>query len=118
MFGLPEGIDFTFLVNAALIQVCIGENEVVLNFDSGVSIMCASTIRYTQAGREARSFDDPRDAGKILVELLSAVIDGASGSTDGTLQLLWSTGAQVDLLDSWKEYESYTVKHGETLIVV
>ena len=118
MFGLPVGVDLTFLLGAALIQVCIGENEVVLNFDSDVSIMCASTVRYTRVGGAAESLDDARDAGKVLVELLSAVIEGASGSTDGTLLLRWSSGGQVELLDSWKEYESYTVRHGETMIVV
>jgi hypothetical protein len=36
----------------------------------------------------------------------------------GTLRLTWSSGHVVDIVDSWKEFESYTVTTDDKVIVV
>lgn len=118
MFGLPADVDVSFLVGAVLIQVCAGENEVVLNFDEDVSIMSAATIRYAEDGEPQRELEDARTVSKALIDLLGQTIVRADGNLDGTLRLFWSNDSRVELLDSWGDYESYTVRHGETLIVV
>lgn len=119
MYGLPKSVDLSFLVGATLIQVCVGENEVVLNFDGDISVMSASSVRYAQAGeRDAVLFEEARPAGQVLLGLLGTAISEVANYGDGTVGLLWSSGERVELLDSWKEYESYTIRHGDLLIVV
>ena len=45
MYGLPLDTDLRFLVGSVLTQVCIGENEVLLNFEPETSIMVAASAR-------------------------------------------------------------------------
>jgi hypothetical protein len=118
MYGLPADSNFDFLKGAQLIQVCTGENELILNFDRDISIMCASDIRVGSTGQSATLFELPRDATLEVIKLLGDLITTAEGSTDGTLRIGWSRGVSTELLDTSDNYESYTVKYGEQLIVV
>jgi hypothetical protein len=118
VYGLSADVDLSFLIGAVLIQVCVGENEVILNFDSEVSIMSAASVRYGGAGAMPETIDTAQGAGRALIGLLGQGVVSAEGSDDGTLRVLWSAGDRVEFLASWKEYESYTIRHGETLIVV
>lgn len=119
MYGLPEGIDLSFFVGATLVQVCIGENEVILNFDGEVSLMCSSSVRYAGAGKtESLLLADAKLAGAAVLDLLGSNVTEVSAARDGTLALTWSAGDRLELSDSWTEYESYTIRHGDQFIVV
>jgi len=118
MYGLPPDVDLGFLVEAQLLQVCTGENEVILNFDREISIMCASEIRSEAVGSLAVLFEKPREATISLVDLLGDVVASVDGAVNGTLQIRWSSGALTEFLDTWEKFESYTVRHGDLLIVV
>jgi len=118
MYGLPPDIDLLFLKEATLLQVCIGENEVVLGFFPQISIMVASTIRVVRPEGSMQTLEDARDAGISLSRLLGDSIQEVAGSTDGTLCLTWGSGEVVEILDTWKEFESYTIQKGDRIIVV
>lgn len=61
MHKLSRDTDLTCLLGAELVQVCIGTNEVILNFDRGVRITILSdfalgepngpTVRYLPSGQ-------------------------------------------------------------------
>ena len=118
MYGLPKDIDLGFLVGAKLLQVCVGENEVIANFDPAVSVMIASAVRLHPADDLLRTLEDSKAIGSALLPLLGAAVRDASGTPDGTLHLVWENGTIVDILDSWAEFESYTIRNGDDLIVV
>ena len=44
MYGLAEDADLSFFKGAFLEQVCLGANQVILNFDQGVSISSACWV--------------------------------------------------------------------------
>jgi hypothetical protein len=118
MYGLPDDIDLSFLEGATLLQVCLGENEVILRFDPDLSITIESTFRARTPARQGALFRDPRSAAAVLVELISDVITKAHGRTDGTLRLSFSRGGVLEIYDDSKQYESYQIQHGKDLYVV
>ncbi len=117
MYGLSADVDLQFIEGGTLIQACIGENEVVLRFDNDVSVMVASNVRLTHDGSSIL-IEDAREVGRRVTELLGDQITSAQGSPDGTTTLRWARGAVLDLLDTWDAYESYTITHGDAVIVV
>lgn len=118
VYGLPADIDLSFLVGTTLTQVCMGQNEFILNFDTGTSIMVASTVRLHGSTTDATEIDSAVEAGKILTAELGASVESASGTEDGTTTIVWSTGTVLSVLDTWPDFESYTITHGSTILVV
>ncbi len=118
MHRLPPDTDLSFLVGATLTQVCIGENEFILNFDTGPAIMVASSVRISARHAEAVELDSAVAAGGKLTAELGGRVESAVGTVDGTTTLTWSSGTVVSLLDNWADYESYTIRHGSTIVVV
>lgn len=118
MFGLPEDVDLSFLVHATLLQVCLGESETIMNLEPGISMMIASVMVLEIAGEERREFDSTLDCARFLVPLLGQSIVGVDGQPDGRLTLDWSGDVRLEILDSYEEFESYTIRQGNTLIVV
>ena len=49
---------------------------------------------------------------------LNQTVAEAEGSEDGTLRLAFDTGETLTIYDDSAEYESYTIRHGERVIVV
>lgn len=118
MYGLPVETDLSFLRSAALIQVCIGENETILNLHPRISIMIASSVQIVLPSGPPSTLEDPKLIGPAMLPLLGSPIAEVSIVPPGTLRLIWSSGHILDILDSWKEFESYTVTNGDTVIVV
>lgn len=119
MYGLPSDVDLTFFSGARLLQVCIGENEVILNLHPGISVMIASAVRLSTPDGAEQSGEDARKAGTMLLPYLGNVIREATGAPDGTLEISWAeSGHVLEIFDSWREFESYTIRAGERLIVV
>lgn len=99
-------------------QVCIGENEVILNMTSEISIMITSNVLIIrEQGPEERS-EDARHAGASMLAILGNTIVQVQGTRDGTLRIKWDSGAELHIFDTWKEFESYTIRNGVSLLVV
>lgn len=119
MYGFPPDTNVDFLVGARLTQVCVGENEVIVRYSpDGISVMIATTVRLTEPNTTQHVLEDARETGSALLPLLGCVVSEVSTKPDGTLRLRWSSDHVLEVLDSSKEYESYTIHHGDTTIVV
>jgi hypothetical protein len=118
VFGLPPDVDFSFLAGATCLQVCIGQQEVILRLHSDISVLIGSTVRVTAPGGVTRTIDAAVETGVALLSLLAADVSEATGARDGTLTISWTNGWKLQILDSSAEYESYTVSHGDQIIVV
>lgn len=117
MYGFPPDVDLSFLEGAVLVQVCVGENEIILNLEPNISIMATSTVLVEREGQRD-TCDDARTAGIALLPLLGASVVTVIGSADGTLDVSWSRGIRTRILDSWQDFESYTIRHGARVYVV
>lgn len=118
MYGLPDNFALDSFREATLIQVCLGQYQVQLRFDQnrGVSIETRYTVH--DASGEQQEFVDVTDGAAALAALLGSRIDRATGTTDGTLTLMFVTGAKVIVYDDSDQYESYQINDGDRLIVV
>lgn len=110
MNGLPASLDLSFLDHRQLLQVCLGEFHVQLTFDEDVSLDCESdfTLDDTRYG--------VRDAHALHV-LLGLRVDAVSRAGRGDLRLQLGPHTLV-VHDANDDYESYTLRHGTTVIVV
>lgn len=110
MYGLASTTDFSFLVGATLIQVCFGENELILRFDSGTSILIEGDFRVGTT--EQVEYSSPAPAASPITALLGEQVREYRISDDSELELEFANGIRVTLADSSREYESYQVTHG------
>lgn len=118
MYGLPSDLDLGFIVGSTLLQVCIGQNEVILRFDMEISITIESRFLVRDpSGHEAVFESAPRGAAS-LVNLLAESVVGVNGDEDGTLRLSFGKGGILEVYDASKEYESYQIQHGRVIHVV
>jgi hypothetical protein len=44
MFEIPANFDFSFLIGRTLLQLGIGNNEIILNLDEEIQILCEAPI--------------------------------------------------------------------------
>jgi hypothetical protein len=117
MFGLPEGTDLSFLVNAELEQVCIDTIQVIFKCDHRISINVQSAFAIRRGG-EVQEFEQSRDAAAAVVSLLSHSIIRETHSADGWLELDFDNGSSLILRDRDAHYESYQIWHADQIIVV
>jgi hypothetical protein len=107
MKELPIERDLDFLVGSTLLQVCIGENELILRFDEEISITIESKFLVRDSNGLETAFDSSRSAAASLVKLLSDTVKNVLGQSDGTLRLWFTRGDILEIFDSSEGYESY-----------
>jgi hypothetical protein len=118
MYGLPKEIDLSFLVGRELLQVCFGRHDLNLNFDRNVHISVTSCIGYSGVQGDLCRQEDFAAASQFLTSLLSQTVLSVKGDDEGTLVLIFSGGPELFVYDNSKQYESYTIQHGEQIVVV
>jgi hypothetical protein len=118
MNRLPSDLDLSFFKDKPLFQVCIGANELILNFDDYVSITVTSRIGLTGILASHDTYEDFSKAAPAVVALLNDVVVAAEGDSAGTLTLTFRSGIKLEFYDTSDHYESYLVKNGDKVIVV
>ena len=120
MYGLSRDIDLSFLKGRQVEQVAIGIYQIIFGFDEDVKISVESQFNYFDGQRELVWKPEP-SASQIAAQtltLLGATIEKFEGHANGTLELVFSNGCRLTILDSSSEYESYDItRPGQTIIV-
>ena len=120
MYGLSRVIDLSFLKDRQVEQVAIGVYQIIFGFDEDVRISVERQFHYFDGQREWVWKPEP-GASQIAAQtltLLGATIEKFAGHAKGTLELLFSNGCRLTILDSTSEYESYDItRPGQTIIV-
>ncbi len=118
MNPLPSGTNLDFFIGKTLDQVCIGANEVILNFGdyTSISIECDFLIQDQHAVRTP--FEDSRSAASALAQLIAEAVQKVSSQEDGTLKVWFTRGDILEIYDTWEMYESYVIQHHDTFYVV
>lgn len=118
MYGLPSTVDLSFLNGIHLLQVCVGVNEVILNFYPDVTITITSCFHILDNGVKMESRSSRNCTISKLIDLLDETVIDVKGERCGTLRIAFSGGAVIVLMDDSPEFESYTIRHGDVVIVV
>jgi hypothetical protein len=118
MYGIPSGMDLSFFNERTLIQVCIGAHDLILNFDGGVSVAVTSSVALATSAVPYHRQDDFREAASCLVRLIDRKVESAGSEGAGTLRIRFAGDDTLYIFDDSEQYESYTIKNRERLIIV
>lgn len=118
MYGLPNDLNLAFFKGKLLLQACFGAHDLILNFDGGVSITVTSSVGCVSSAGSIQHYDDFRQVAPLVLALLNQTILSAEGDQTGTLTLRFDGGGTLAIYDDSNEYESYTIKNGDLMIVV
>jgi hypothetical protein len=108
--GLPPEVDLSFFRGCTLLQVCIGQNEVILNFDPPATVTVVTAFLLC---RRIHANGEPG-----LPGLLGEQVEDVQWRPDGTLTLLFPGGQFIQLCDDSEQYESYVITHGNRTYAV
>jgi len=119
MYGLPENIDLKFFEQQELLQICVGKNEVILNFTGHISVTIQSRFACSNSKPLSIANDELPLAAYPLLYFIGALVVKAEGDTDGTLRLTFSNTELLLVHDDDPNYESYVItRNGQTVIIV
>ena len=117
MNGVPQDIDLSFFVDLTLMQVCVGEYELILNFSEHVSVLVQGNFEivpiFTVSGVSKRLSDI-----LAVLSLLGMKTVGVKRDGSHTLILEFSGGRCLLLHDNSPSYESFVITTPHTTIVV
>jgi hypothetical protein len=113
MYGLPKDIDLSFFVGQQLLQICLGEYQVLLNFDDVSVNMNNAEYSFRGTRREAGGA-----TGGDLVSLLGKTCTAAVRVGEGDLRLEFGEEVVVFHDSNAPYYESYTINNVDGVIVV
>jgi hypothetical protein len=118
MHGLPSNVNLDFFIKKTFLQMCIGANDLILNFDNDVSITVTSSIGCLDSTGKIHKGEDFLKIAPILGLLLNCTVVSVKGDKSGTLKLEFDNGGKLEIYDDSEQYESYIIKNGEQIIVV
>ncbi len=118
MYGLPHDVNLDFFEGKVLLQACFGAHDLILNFDGDVSVTVTSSIGWASPDGAIQRHDDFRQVAPQVLGLLNQPVTSATAVDAGTLSLHFADGSRLYVYDDSKEYESYTIKNGDQMIVV
>jgi Family of unknown function (DUF6188) len=113
MYKLPTDLELSFVTGAQLLQVCVGQNEVIVNFDRNIRITILSEIEVSVAAPAESNTRSARIA--ALLDLLGAQVVHAAITAAGALVVRFESGTTLEVLEDNECYESFWIQHGERL---
>lgn len=118
MYRLQSDPKIDVLKGETLIQVCFGENDLILNFSGDISIGTYSCIGIALDEQPARRYEDFSAISGDLLKLLSKEVASVSWTKEGTISITFSSGGVVEFYDDSQQFESYTITKPNGLVVV
>lgn len=118
MNGIPESIDGALLVGATLIQICVGQNEVILHFSNGTAVTIECQVGVGVAGDPISWESGAVKSGAAFLPLLGADVVHMAVLSRAQMEIRFSPDARVILCDSNSHYESFSIQKGDLRITV
>lgn len=107
MNGLSANVDLTPLSGVRVIQLCFGENELQLRFDTGARAVVESVVVYRDAAALELRTSKYSEAAAVLCRMLGQQVLSAARETDGGLYLRFENGDELRILNDSAKYESF-----------
>ena len=118
MYRLGKDVDLSFLKDAQLLQVCVGKNELILNFDRGIRLTVLSDFVVSAPAGRPTEYQDPIQGAPSVLPLLHDSIAAARATDDGGLRLRFQSGSEVEIRDTSTQYESFWIQNGDRKLIV
>ena len=117
MYGLDKNKDLTFLEGKELIQICIGQHQVILRYTDDVYISIEGNFELLSQDESGYERTLPELASSLVV-LLGAKVSETEIGDNGALDLHFSNHEILRLYDSNDNSESYEIGSPNFTIVV
>lgn len=108
MYGLPKDTDLTFFLRKKLERVDVGEFQAQLHFAGDI---CLSVEGEAHVDNRKVEFSD-------LGRLEGSTVFGVTIQEGGRMNLVFTDGRRLGVLDSNADYESYQITAPGVTIVV
>lgn len=118
MYGLPEDVDLSFLLNSQLLKLRRYEWNLILEFDAPVEINIESRALFSHAGNVSEWVCGCSEKEVVSNAMVGATIVSFSATRSGTLEIDFSNGSKLSVFDNSKEFESYTISGPGLTVVV
>jgi len=118
MYKLAASEDLSFFLEIELLQVCVGRNEIILNFDNNIRLTILSDFSVGKPDSITERFEDPIEGATALLQFLHVAVTKADATPDGDLKLSFASGGTLWAHDTSSQYESFLVMAGSKEIIV
>lgn len=118
MYGLPQHITLDFLRNRELIQLLVGQYQLILRFDADISISVESDFDHTRDGKSQLLSGSLPKAAASLLGLVGAKVARVENVGGGQICIHFSTRDVVCIKDSNPDGESYEIVGPNMHIIV
>ncbi len=117
MYGIPEDFDWSFMIGQEVLQICIGRNEVIINFDN-ISITVECSFAHSAESKDA-DFDGilPLKA-TSLVSLIGYCPTRVIRQSQQLLEIHFSNREKLSLNDDSLQYESFIVNGADGPLII
>jgi hypothetical protein len=118
MYGVPDGLDLSFLHGAELIQVCLGLSQIQLHFlpDGNISVEGEWELLGADGAIFDRSEPSPRSRAFQLHRLLGKQVVQTQVTPPTSVTLRFEGGDLLRIFDSSTQYESFSIQPGDIFI--
>jgi len=119
MYSLNKDTDLSFLSRKKLLQVCVGEFQIILKFDSDILLSLECVFEHVLKHGQVLQGDlsNPSSANSLL-SLVGSFIIRVENLGKGNLELAFANGDTVRIYDSNNDAESYQISSPRGMIIV
>jgi hypothetical protein len=118
MYGIPDTIDWSFLLGAKVEQIAIGEYDLQIRFFKDICISVQGMFEHLVTGECLSCTPELRIRSTTLVSLLGSKVTKVTTDDHRVLIVAFSNLEVIKVYDSEQHYESFTVTYpGNTIVV-
>jgi hypothetical protein len=119
MYGLDKDTDLSFFSEKELLQVCVGEYQIILKFDGSIQLSLECIFEHVLKDGQVLLGDSSKPiSSSSLMTLLGSSVKRADNIGEGNIELLFLNGDKIRIYDSNDGTESYNITFPEGRIVV
>jgi hypothetical protein len=109
MIEIPIDFDFSFVVGCTLLQLGIGQNEIILNFDSKVHILVEVSIKLKTPDNRIIICNAQGSDCVGIPKLLGKQVIKCGRVDSKTMKVEFEDGSTLEMSDAKQFHESYSV---------
>jgi hypothetical protein len=118
MYEIPKNLDWSFMFEKELIQVCYGKYQTQLRFEGGLCVSIEAGVVHGHADQVLGKSNGREQGITSLIGLLGASIKSAQAEGEDTLVLQFSNAHVLRVLRDEEPYESFSISAPGELTIV
>lgn len=118
MYGIPEGLDLTFLHGRELVQVCLGLHQVQFHFRPDATLAVEGAWELFDAAGHELDRNEPRSRSKPFQfhRVLGRSVVASEIRSPHWFTLYFDSGESLRVFDNSAEYESFSIQPGDIVV--